>query len=119
MSDREYVVGRCPLPGTDLNDHVFVETDQFHELANTHMGVAADKVRSSNPIVQTRHELARRLNRAVDRALLNEGNRTLADLLELSASEKTMALCSRIARRAALAACHQQDVEYGPCCRPG
>jgi ribonuclease HI len=53
---------------------------------------------------QTRRELARRLNRMVDRALLNADEEALAGLLKVAAVEETLALCGRIARRATLLA---------------
>ena len=66
-----------------------------------------DEMRSSNPNARTRRELARLLNRAVDRALLSNDHRALKDLLETTTGEDTTALCTRIARRASLLARHR------------
>jgi ribonuclease HI len=69
-------------------------------------------MRSSNPNAQTRRELAQRLNRVVDRVLQNADESALVALLEVAAGEETMALCSRISRRATRLARH--DPAQGP-----
>lgn len=69
-------------------------------------------MRSSNPNAQTRRELAKRLNRMIDRALQNADESAPVALLEVAAGEETIGLCSRISRRATLLA--RRDPAQGP-----
>jgi ribonuclease HI len=62
---------------------------------------------SSNLNAQTRRARAQRLNHFVDRVLLEQDERALDELLAAATGEDTVALCSRIARRATLLARHR------------